>query len=474
MRKSPGICWRIRAIKPSIHHDRDLALAERRTGLPVIRVYQGLWSAADREGRFPWLIDELQRGILPWDFDRWPIEQVLAVLIEGGWLVRYEADGCAWGWVPRLAEHQRFNAREAASSCPEPPPATIDAWCREYRPGSTSHDAAGTPPHQDAMDCDADCTRRDAEAARDDSSPETRGAHAHARARTCNAPLGTGNLELEGGEELATFSATPGKGRDDGPIIPPPVLAAAPSEGLGGRARKRQRPECPELATPRESGPQGHDPLDEPATGRQLATLAAMAVERGTTLPGLASQAGLQQVRKRDVTALRARLEAMPKLPAEQLVGGKPVIWPDLCRLLLAGEAEAVSEQLASLPASQHRSDLWRRVETLCRERLPANVDPGALLNALGLEHCREDLPRLWAAVESIRAGDRSLLPQPPPDSADWCRAEQATPRLCWVIEHCGNGSAAGDRSLLEAALADYDHRTIFKLCAKYRVEVPT
>ena len=45
---------RIRTIKPEFFRHEALYEAEHETGLPLRVAYAGLWTAADREGRFQW------------------------------------------------------------------------------------------------------------------------------------------------------------------------------------------------------------------------------------------------------------------------------------------------------------------------------------------------------------------------------------------------------------------------------------
>lgn len=455
--RPPKIYWRIRALKPEIHHDRALAMAERKTGLPVIRVYQGLWGAADRRGRFPWLPDELQRNILPWDADRWPIEDVLAVLIEGGWLVRYEANGLAWGWVPRLGEHQRFNAREADSLCPAPPQAVVDAWTAAWRPEATGP-GAGAPAGDPNVHADADTdlhVQGQAPAGADTC------AHVHARACTCNAPLGTRNLEQEGGTQGCQPTAAPPAAA----VSPPPEAFGEGGEACHGPARKRQRP-------PAETS----GPLDAPATAAQLETLAAMAAERGTTLAREATAAGVPApIRKRDVTGLRHRLEALPRLKPDQPAGGRAVLWSDVRQLLDANEPAKVAELLDSLPVRftqwANRGELWRKVEQHCRDLLPRDVDLQALLDAAGVESVRQDLPRVWALVLAVRGGNRSMFPPDWPESAEGERARLLVPKIAWHIENHGNGNRPELRERLNRLAAARDSGGIGALADELGVE---
>jgi hypothetical protein len=120
---------RIRTIKPAFFRHGGLFDAERSTGLPLRVAFAGLWTAADREGRFKWQPRELKLDCLP--YDDVDFSRVLDALTTGGWIVRYEVDGATYGAIPSWAEHQVINNREAASDLPAP--SEIKALTREAR-----------------------------------------------------------------------------------------------------------------------------------------------------------------------------------------------------------------------------------------------------------------------------------------------------------------------------------------------------
>lgn len=110
---------RIRTTKPEALKDEELWDLEVSTGLPLYRAYQGLWMASDREGRFEWRPRMLKSEILPyWEGD---FAAVLAVLGREGFVVQYTVGGRAYGFVPNLKKHQRFDHREPPSELPAPP-----------------------------------------------------------------------------------------------------------------------------------------------------------------------------------------------------------------------------------------------------------------------------------------------------------------------------------------------------------------
>lgn len=128
---------RIRTIKPDFFKHSGLFDAERETGLPLRLAYAGLWVCCDREGRFKWRPRELKLDALP--FDDCDFSRVLDALESRGFLVRYEALGESFGYVPTWHKHQFVNNREGASKLPIPPLIqTLDAsTTRESR----EHDA---------------------------------------------------------------------------------------------------------------------------------------------------------------------------------------------------------------------------------------------------------------------------------------------------------------------------------------------
>jgi hypothetical protein len=88
---------RIRTIKPEFFRHADLYEAEKETGLPLRLAFAGLWTAADREGRFKWRPRELKLDCLP--HDDVDFSRVLDALTTRGWLVRYAVDGVEYGAI---------------------------------------------------------------------------------------------------------------------------------------------------------------------------------------------------------------------------------------------------------------------------------------------------------------------------------------------------------------------------------------
>lgn len=109
---------RIRTIKPSFFRHLDLYLLEQSSGLPIRVAFAGMWTVADREGRFRWHPEELKLDCLPYDNVRFA--DVMNALERGGFIRRYEASGKEYGVIPTWAEHQKIGNREAQSAIPAP------------------------------------------------------------------------------------------------------------------------------------------------------------------------------------------------------------------------------------------------------------------------------------------------------------------------------------------------------------------
>jgi hypothetical protein len=101
----------LRTIKQSFFTSEDVVALS-----PVARLlYIGLWTEADREGRFTWKPVTFRLRYLP--TDACDMEAVTCELLSRGLVVRY-GDGLAY--IPSFAKHQRPNAKEAASQFPAP------------------------------------------------------------------------------------------------------------------------------------------------------------------------------------------------------------------------------------------------------------------------------------------------------------------------------------------------------------------
>ncbi len=120
---------RIRSIKPDFFRHHKLFLAEQESGLPLRLSFSGLWTCADKEGRFKWKPVELKLDILP--YDEVDFENVLLSLAENGFIEKYEVDGKEYGCIPTFKDHQRITGSEATAESKIP--------CKpiDYKEGNT-------------------------------------------------------------------------------------------------------------------------------------------------------------------------------------------------------------------------------------------------------------------------------------------------------------------------------------------------
>jgi len=116
---------RIRTIKPDFFRHEGLFELEKETGLPLRVAFAGLWTAADREGRFKWRPRQLKLDALP--FDEIDFSRVLDALTTRGHIVKYVVNGEEFGFIPSWNDHQVINNREAASDLPEPTKESIES-----------------------------------------------------------------------------------------------------------------------------------------------------------------------------------------------------------------------------------------------------------------------------------------------------------------------------------------------------------
>lgn len=111
---------RIRTVKPEFFKHYDLYKAEEESGLPLRVAYSGLWTCADKEGRFKWQPAQLKLDVLP--YDQVDFDQVLTILERNGFIIKYSVDNKWFGCIPTLPEHQRFSGKEAQYESKLPPP----------------------------------------------------------------------------------------------------------------------------------------------------------------------------------------------------------------------------------------------------------------------------------------------------------------------------------------------------------------
>jgi hypothetical protein len=109
---------RIRTIKPGFFRHEDLYEAERSSGFPLRLVFAGLWTVADREGRFEWKPRAIKLDVLP--YDDIDFAAALEALAAHGFIVKYTAGGRTFAHIPSWGKHQQVNVREAKSEIPAP------------------------------------------------------------------------------------------------------------------------------------------------------------------------------------------------------------------------------------------------------------------------------------------------------------------------------------------------------------------
>jgi hypothetical protein len=109
---------RIRTIKPEFFTHWDLYELEKETGLPIRVAFAGLWTQADREGRFQWIPQQLKLGCLP--YDEIDFSRVLHALATRGFIKKYTVDEREFGYIPGFLDHQVINNRETPSKLPKP------------------------------------------------------------------------------------------------------------------------------------------------------------------------------------------------------------------------------------------------------------------------------------------------------------------------------------------------------------------
>jgi hypothetical protein len=109
---------RIRTIKPELFRHEALFEAEKSSKLPLRVAFAGLFTAADRQGRFKWQPRVLKLDVLP--FDEIDFGKVLDALAQHAFIVKYEIEGEFFGHIPSWFKHQHINQREAESEIPAP------------------------------------------------------------------------------------------------------------------------------------------------------------------------------------------------------------------------------------------------------------------------------------------------------------------------------------------------------------------
>jgi len=132
---------RIRTIKPEFFRHEGLYELERECCLPIRVAFAGLWTAADREGRFRWAPRTLKLDCLP--FDECDFSRVLDALATRGFIVKYSCDGVDYGFIPSWSKNQVINNRESESDLPDPKKCPIESITSTREPRVSN--ATATP-----------------------------------------------------------------------------------------------------------------------------------------------------------------------------------------------------------------------------------------------------------------------------------------------------------------------------------------
>lgn len=116
---------RIRTVKPNLFRHEDLFELEAECGLPVRLAFIGLFTIADRDGRFVWRPRTMKLDVLP--YDDVDFSRVLDALASRGFIMKYTVDDEEYGFIPSWQKHQIINNRESTSEIPEPTENSADS-----------------------------------------------------------------------------------------------------------------------------------------------------------------------------------------------------------------------------------------------------------------------------------------------------------------------------------------------------------
>lgn len=112
---------RSRYIKPGFFTNEQLSECS-----PFARIlFEGLWCYADRRGRLEDRPKKIKVAVLP--YDNVEIEELLGELVANELIVRYEAKGKRYIWIPNFLLHQRPHYNEEDSVIP-PCEREIEMW----------------------------------------------------------------------------------------------------------------------------------------------------------------------------------------------------------------------------------------------------------------------------------------------------------------------------------------------------------
>lgn len=110
---------RIRNVKPEFfRHEQLQELEADHAGLYPMLTFAGLWTASSKNGVFPWKPRNLHLDILP--FLAFDMEDTLGLLVNAGFVKRFEVDGKRYGYIPTLKEHQTISGQESKQAAKYP------------------------------------------------------------------------------------------------------------------------------------------------------------------------------------------------------------------------------------------------------------------------------------------------------------------------------------------------------------------
>ncbi len=132
----------IRTVKPELFTHELLYDTEYKSKFPIRLAFIALFTQCDSEGRFMWRPRILKLAIMPYDSEI-NFSLVMDVLLESGFVVRYEADNEFFGYIPTWKKHQRANGKKYPSHLP-PPPGLQDL---KMMPQEPAHDTSMIHQH---------------------------------------------------------------------------------------------------------------------------------------------------------------------------------------------------------------------------------------------------------------------------------------------------------------------------------------
>ncbi len=109
---------RIRTVKPELFYHDELYDTEAESGLPTRLAFIGLFTLADREGRFLWKPRQIKAQLFP--YEELDFSAVLEALKAGGFVSHYRVNGKEYGLINSFQAHQQINSKEAQSKLPPP------------------------------------------------------------------------------------------------------------------------------------------------------------------------------------------------------------------------------------------------------------------------------------------------------------------------------------------------------------------